>query len=411
MKKIAIICAPPHGEFNPGMHSVDLAAFSFFHRNNFSEEIDLQFYVLHDPEPRLKEFLFPQLPFKYQVFFNQLDELYQSDLIIYWGDFFHNAPFNRGLSRRLVHYGIAENENLAMEIIQKHFFLSEAPMEVLNKTVVFGSNYFINGAKDMLNETFKDNSVRFFSNIKRVWNRDMLSAIRMSHIKSDYTTNFLGVDCCFLFENGFKSAAQNNSNWAQTWLKSIINKKPKAGVFLGRMPKDLTLITPFVAELKQQLKVDMEWIPWFWQNEEFYTTIRQHLPGVLINQEFDDLMALYELLKSYDFIITDTYHLCLNAWKMGIPAICIGSGNSLLDGALTDKKKEFFFDMYEAQDFYVYLEEIKHVEARTNRIHLLAEYIFNQTITNKVTENIHRHKASVENQLYELITSIFDKRE
>jgi len=408
MKKIAIVCAPPHSEFNPGMHSVDLGAYSFFQRHPFSEEIELNFYLLHEPEPRLKKFIDHQLPFTYTLFFNQLDALYQNDLIVYWGDFFHNAPFNRGLSRRLVRYGLAQNENEALDTIQKHFFLSEAPIEVLQKTVVFGSNYFINGTKDMLNDTFNHNSIRFFTHIKRVWNRDVLSALRMSHIKKDYTTNFLGIDCCFLFENGIKTVDKESKGR----IKSLFSgkKKPKAGVFLGRMHEVLPQLIPFVTALKQGLNSDMEWIPWLWQNEEFYASMHKNLPDVVILPEYKNLMELFELLKTYDFIVTDTYHLCLNAWKMGIPAICIGSGNSLLDSTLTDKKKELFFDMYEAQDFYVFLDEIKDSESRIKRINLLAEFISNKEITGKITENIHHHKAIIEEQLHELVASVCDQK-
>ncbi len=407
MKNIAIICAPPHFEFNPGMHSVDLAAYSFFKKHEFSEEIQINFYVLHEPELRLKEFLDHQLPFKYETFLNKLDQLYQNDLIIYWGDFFHNAPYNRGISKRLVRYGLAQNEVEAMNIIQKHFFLSEAPTEVLQKTVVFGSNYFINGTKDMMNNTFNHNSIRFFTQIKRVWNRDILSAMRMSHLKKDYTTNFLGIDCSFLFDKGFKQPTEGKN---QGWIKSLLSgkEKKKAGVFLGRMHDTMPQIFPLVKQLKEDVNADMHWIPWFWQNEEFYTSMRKNLPNVLISEESQNLMELYELLKTYDFIVTDTYHLCLNAWKMGLPAICIGSGNSLLDSTLTDKKKEFFFDMYEAQDFYVFLEEIKDSKSRTNRINLLSESISNNKLIEKITQNIHRHKSEIENQLHELVESICD---
>lgn len=402
MKNIAIICAPPHGEFNPGMHSVDLGAYSFFNRHKFTTDINTSFFLLHEPEPSLNDFLKNQLPFKYTLFLNELEQLYQYDLIIYWGDFFHNAPFNRGLSKRLVRYNIADDEADAIKIIQKHFFLSEAPIKILEKTIVFGSNYFINGTKDLLNEEFASHSIRFFSNIKRVWNRDILSAIRMSHMKKDYTTNFLGVDCSFLFDKQTKNVT-NTKN--KGWLQSLLGNtgKLKTGLFLGRMHNVLEQMIPFVNELNLELNNNIEWIPWFWQNEDFYNRIRKEIKGITVLPEYKNLMELYDLLYKYDFIITDTYHLCLNAWKMGIPAICIGSGSSLLDSALTDKKKEIFFNMYEAQDFYVYLEEVNDPEKRLTKIKALEELIRTPKIIEQITRNIHQHRDTIENDLYETI--------
>ncbi len=413
MKKIAIICAAPHFEFNPGMHSVDLAAFSFFSRHTFTEEIEPTFYLLHEPELRLKNFLNDQLPFKYELFLNQLDKIYASDLIFYWGDFLHNLPYHKELAKRLVQYNLIDNLEKAFDTVQQHFFLTDAPLEVLQKTVVFGSNFFINGSEDMLDETYTQNTTRFFNNIKRVWTRDILSAQRISHLKRNYTENYLGTDCSFLFDKGKKNKTEHENNHANpSWIKNLFSGKPKnkAGVFLGRMHKDFPPLFPFVNDLQKELHSNMEWIPWFWQNEEFYKSVKYNLPGVVFLPEQENIMALYESLKAYDYIVTDTYHLCLNAWRMGIPAICIGSGNSPIDGTLTDKKKEFFFYMYEAQDFYVFLEDIKDKGSRKQRIKSLAKYITQEKITENVNKNLTAHKAVIENQLVQLVASICKKQ-
>lgn len=409
MKKIAIICAAPHFEFNPGMHSVDLAAFSFFSRHTFTEEIEPIFYLIHEPELRLKNFLNEQLPFKYELFLNRLDKIYASDLIFYWGDFLHNLVYHKELAKRLVKYNLMNDVEQSFNAVQKHFFLTDAPLEVLQKTVVFGSNFFINGSKELLDETYTQNSIRFFNNIKRVWARDILSAQRISHLKKNYTENYLGTDCSFLFDKGKKNKpAHEDDTTNKSWLKTIFSSKPKnkAGVFLGRMHKDFPPLFPFVNDLQKEMHSDMEWIPWFWQNETFYKSVKYNLPDVVFLPEQQNLMALYESLKGYDYIVTDTYHLCLNAWRMGIPAVCIGAGNSPMDGTLTDKKKEFFFYMYEAQDFYVFLEDIKDKSDRKKRIKTLAEWISNESVVENIKKNLNAHATSVENQLVELITSI-----
>ena len=50
--------------------------------------------------------------------------------------------------------------------------------------------------------------------------------------------------------------------------------------------------------------------------------------------------------------------MCLNAWRLGIPALCIGSGAAVSKHSLSDKKKEVLFEMYGARDYYVFLEQL-----------------------------------------------------
>jgi hypothetical protein len=222
MKKVAIICAAPHFEFNPGMHSVDLGAFHFFN-NQFSEEVKLTFYIMHAPEAKLDAHLKSQLPFTYEILLNKLDELYQNDLIVYWGDFLHNQLYHQNLAKRLVNYNLV-SEDKAAETVNKHLFLTDAPIEVLQKTIVFGSNFFINPPASELDQNYIENSRRFFNAVKKVWVRDFLSALRVSQLTKNYTTNHLGIDCSFFFNKEIieKTNAPQNTRCKKNFMPLCI---------------------------------------------------------------------------------------------------------------------------------------------------------------------------------------------
>ena len=64
-------------------------------------------------------------------------------------------------------------------------------------------------------------------------------------------------------------------------------------------------------------------------------------------------------LSGYRYIITDTYHLAVNAWRMGIPAICIGMAVDTSQHSLSDKKKEILYEMIGARRFYTYSERLR----------------------------------------------------
>ena len=66
---------------------------------------------------------------------------------------------------------------------------------------------------------------------------------------------------------------------------------------------------------------------------------------------------LYTALSRCRFVITDAYHLCVNAWRQGIPAVCVGTGGSSLV-RFHEKKKETFHLMYDASRFYVFTEDL-----------------------------------------------------
>lgn len=383
----------------------------FFLKNNFKAEV--HFCLLHHPETALKHVLDDQLPFTYELFYEKLDELYASDLIVYWGDFLHMYPFHTGLSRRLVKYGIAKSEVHGLEIIRRHFLLSEAPDEVLAKTIVFGSNFFINENKHFLQTEYGPALDRFVSNTKRIWTRDILSAIRIAHLKNDYTTSYLGIDCSFFYDYGIK-ASRLPLPISKELIPSSWWKKQKSahatytcGVFLGRMPDDVQAVMPFISNLAERLDSNLEYLPWFWQAETHYQKLKNGLPDIHIPTGQKKLLELYDLVTTYNFIITDTYHLCLNAWRMGVPAICIGKGSSSYDNTpLTDKKKELFYSMYGAGHFYVFLEDIIEKKSRQERIEKMLSYITSQEIVDGIITTLQTNKTAIKAELKKVVKDV-----
>ncbi|ORU90800.1 MAG: hypothetical protein A6F71_07565 [Cycloclasticus sp. symbiont of Poecilosclerida sp. M] len=112
-------------------------------------------------------------------------------------------------------------------------------------------------------------------------------------------------------------------------------------------------------------------------------------------------------LKEHRLIITDTYHLCLNAWNAGTPAICITDGNEMAHASLSDKKKEVFYFAHDAQDFLINTDSlkqnsmIKNILPRaksSNRalVEKIAPIALNKELTTSVLNNIHQQKTSTE---------------
>ncbi len=67
----------------------------------------------------------------------------------------------------------------------------------------------------------------------------------------------------------------------------------------------------------------------------------------------DDVVAT---LRELSFVLTDTYHLALVCWSIGVPAICLGAGAQRFQHSVHDKKKEIFFLSQRIERFHGFTE-------------------------------------------------------
>jgi hypothetical protein len=64
------------------------------------------------------------------------------------------------------------------------------------------------------------------------------------------------------------------------------------------------------------------------------------------------------VIRGAKFVITDTYHLAISALREGVPALCIGWGAQGIEGSLSDKKKEIFFQQSMLRPNYLFVEQV-----------------------------------------------------
>jgi hypothetical protein len=67
--------------------------------------------------------------------------------------------------------------------------------------------------------------------------------------------------------------------------------------------------------------------------------------------------AWLDALRRLSFVLTDTYHLALVCWSIGVPALCLGRGAQRFRHSTHDKKKELFFLAQRIERFHVYAED------------------------------------------------------
>lgn len=372
MKKIAVICALPP-EKNTGMATVDLSAFVNIPPICPSSQITLYTYG----KPNKWAYQQGELPFYPIDMTDYEDSYFSSDLFIFWGDFVHSHSYWK---YDKVMWDGDHQEHSSYQKFSKFMFLSELPIERLKNVIVFGSTVITNDVEDEIDPLYNTNFNRFFGNIGAVFFRDALSAAKISPFQVQTPT--LSCDCALLLQNDDLSL-----------LKGFVQNQNQdgIGVFFGRSPYKLLMI--FFAQLLGILTGQhVKWIPWFFHLRRFRWLVR--LCGIKIPSDHFAPGDLLSQVSGCRFIVTDTYHLCVNSWQLGIPAICIGQGAEQQSNSLGDKKKEILYNMYGAQQYYVFLESLKspiNFFKESKRIQSLLD---KKELSDRVVFNILKHKET-----------------
>lgn len=287
-----------------------------------------------------------ELAFEHRDIQKHFSDYMSADLRIVWGDFSQAATHWKPRHD----FWDGDAPNLTPEDAARIVFLTEAKEEVLNRTLAVGGTIITNEAANYADPVYRAALERFFTHSGGVFMRDALSAARTAPFQGGRST--LGADCALMLR---PEDLQLLPEFYQPPSRSGL------GVFFGRSPNRRQLMK-FSRSLAKAIDRPAHWIPWFWSDKKMRLLAR--IEGYKIPTSFASPGQLLSDLASCEFVVTDTYHLCVNAWRMGIPAICIGVGAGSALDSLSDKKKEILYEMYEARQFYVFLEELRNSTGR-----------------------------------------------
>jgi len=367
VKRIAVFCALPPNR-NTGMATVDLAAFTAIRR--FAPQAEITLYTYGKAE--IKGFQAGDLPYDYLDVTEHTERYFGSDIFLFWGDFTHTHDYwlkDRQISQQ--HY----------EDYRKYIFLTSLEPSRLKDVIVFGSTIITNDAADQNDAAYYDDFKRFFEGVRAVYFRDAISAAKISPLRTEEAS--LGCDCAFLLKDA-------DLNLIPGYIPAA--KRQGVGVFFARTPSKISMMF-FARLVGHYLGEKCRWLPWLnypygerWQRWPFLVL------GFWIKSGHTDTGKVLSSLSGYKFIITDTYHLCVNAWRMGIPAICIGQGATICAHTLSDKKKEVLYEMIGARSFYLFVESLSILRLRA-KAKSAAGVLSDQALIGQIHANVDAHRA------------------
>lgn len=335
--KIAVICAYNRG--NSGMYSVDLAAHDFFSRHN------VNFSMFCSQARNLAETSnYGKMTIKT---FRSISELEGFTHIVYWGDF-QNSPYygQRDFSIRERSFGLSIDDQSAFQKWLELFALSEGRPESVRRVVSVGNN-FQNGfelSPDLRLRTLNG----FNTNFDVVLPRDpqSLYSLHRQFDSSFYDKAELGMDAAFLLPS-------------QEYVEPKPHHKKTLGFFFGR--SGIKNRRDIVRAVARQLGLEAVRIgPWLPGD---VMTVRNKFPRMLTR------------MRDSAFILTDTYHCCVNGMNLGTPVIGLGVAATSQVGSLGDYKKAELFAMLGLSDMYVPLKADTADKTEITKIAEIAQYV------------------------------------
>ncbi|MBI5752374.1 MAG: polysaccharide pyruvyl transferase family protein [Hydrogenophilales bacterium] len=423
-KSIAVITAPNMRYVNTGMTTVELAAKCFI--EEAIPNADIKFFSVIPPNPPgPAKWMMMDLGyvhssahgieeiFKHEPIFGNLDEIFSKDLVIYWGDFLQAKHYveSEGAGRLSALYGLDKEK--ALEFAYRALIQSQEPDEIKEKSIIFGSSLLYNCVGDYVRGNYSDDITRLVQKSRLTLMRDPISAARINHLTKDFSRSHLGIDpAFFLKEKDLHHLPV--SEWSRN-LKS----KSAIGLFFGTRTEPPKRLIQFCQTVAEHFNVQLEWIPWFPFHEKLRTDTKQSFFSHLgldknnLLHQIEDLLPrgdvytqgdLLSGLKKYAFVITDTYHLCINAWNARTPAICFGSENGSANNVIKDFKKKILYEMFDAKDFYFDVASLITKAGQLQTEKRVCKLLNDTTQSQAVCERISAQAGSVGEQLKRHIT-------
>lgn len=389
MPKIGFVCAIPPNP-NTGMVTVDLSAEMLSSRAGVTVETE---HFTYGKREALAAYA-TGLPFAYRPLPDDFDALAACDLILFWGDFLHaRAYWEVDLIPRLVADGTAKDVEAARDLLHRQLMFEGQDASLFGKSILFGNTLISNSAADDKDVRYRDNLSRMLRDAGAVLLRDPLSAGTMAPLRAPQS--MLGMDCAFLVRD---ADLERLADFTMTRAEA----REDIAVFFGRTPA-MRRMLGYSRHVARRMGLRRRWIPWL-------PTGRRRSPLVrasgLDPTSLPSPGAVLSALARSRFVITDTYHLAINAWRLGIPTICIGTGASKMEMSLSDKKKETLFALYGASPFYVFAEQIGPFGGGGSAVEQAASALGDPALVEAVSARILAHRGAAEEALFTAMRSI-----
>lgn len=333
MKKTVVSCAPAgvgRGS-NLGMNTVDFAAYNIIKERNLQDRVLLcRPWASYWPENERELKRSIELDAWPMEFAYSLEGLAGGDFdnVLYWGDFQHGKDFSVQSAKRMkqafASQGRPMSEAKCYEICKRYFMLNEG-LDKVSNLGMFGGTLFQNGLNDYNDLQYTSQLERLYTKSNFVRVRDAYSASRARHIRNDFNTSYLSTDAALL------NTRAELMSVSKTGAEILNSYNEQIGIFFGRYTKSFPFgaVCAFIRRLKKRMGKSTLWLPWNRFSAGLLGSsnlrLKLMLPSLADISKDADLSSgdILDMLGRVSLIITDTYHVAINAVALGTPCVMV----------------------------------------------------------------------------------------
>lgn len=383
---------------NPGMKTVDMAWDIFLQKNHLA--LPYKRFSIKAKEQTIHVTDTMHLHYNSSLDFD-LSMLGKDDILVFWGDFLHahhylkNDLLRIARKRKLKHYLFdlfknpklqRFNDNNYLDWAYEFYLLQGAEQKHWKGSISFGTTLI--GDHDfeiMKQKNYMDSFTKFIQNLDRIWTRDVHSALQAAHIREDYLKSYLGVDAALLI------APEDYDSILDVPSVTLPEEKYILTHF-ARTEAPINQLLTLAQRISIELKMPLFWFPWL-------NHLDENFKGSLDEINAGSYSDLIHTLKNASLVVTDTYHLALIGWRLGVPVLCIGSGVHYPSSTVHDKKKEVFYMMHNMLPFYFYSELLNDKKSIDNYVALVKNEFSDKRSIDRIINKIKINSESIEKDL------------
>ena len=321
---VAVICAA--NPYSGGMYSVDLGAHSFFSKR----KIPFRMFVAQAGSKTPRELG----ALKFDLL-QTSDQLSDFSHVVYWGDFLNNPVYGaRDFSQRDVQHRIVKTREEGFARWMSIFAPESVPKG--QRLISVGGNFQHNVRE---NQMSAPRLMKAYDNIQknfvRLLPRDSFSVASLAnHFDYENLSKIVpGIDCAFLCPS--ENPAQPTAHFSYLFGRSGYTDHK---ALVSRVERETGLAG---VKLSKWLK----------------------LPADDFANAFEDRRSK---MATAQFVLTDVYHVAINAMNLGVPVFGFGRPANVQEGTLGDMKKRYLFDMMGLRNYYFETDTVD--EFNTSRL-------------------------------------------
>ncbi len=420
-RRIIVNCAPSglgHGA-NLGMLTVDYAIFNILREFNLDNNIEVRsLWSPYDSSPLGKQ-LKAKDSFALNIKYGPLNhqKLKKSDTIIYWGDFQWGFDFQIQTAKRIQQKNDVLTYQEALDIAYSQFMLNDLfKNKVAPKIMSYGTTLFQNKISDYFNDKYSANLKWLIRNSEYIKFRDPYSSCIAEQITRNFENNHLGMDAALLNKSSeLLSLSDINKEFVSQF-------EGKIGYFFGRSTKSFPFLSviKFLNRLTQRLNTKAIKLPWshFTGSGLFSSTFDKVFKHLGHNQQVDTKMLnfngdLFKAMRNCSLIVTDTYHVAINAIALDIPVVMIPefrpaekrNANMGYVESWRDKRV-MLFQSNNLSDLMVLPDLLKKKSYMEDKVNLITEITISPSILENMYSGLHQKAAYDRRTIGHLLSQI-----